>query len=68
MLLKGLSKAFGFCIIGSAIFVSAAEPESQPIAPEDSVELIHVPEGFEVELVVAEPDVIDPVAFTWGPD
>jgi putative membrane-bound dehydrogenase-like protein len=50
--------------------VSAAypEPESQPVSPEDSVALIHVPDGFEVELVVAEPDVLDPVAFTWGAD
>ena len=54
----------------SAQFVSAAdpEPESLPVSPEDSLELIHVPEGFDVELVVAEPDVIDPVAFTWGAD
>ncbi|MDA0347138.1 MAG: c-type cytochrome [Verrucomicrobia bacterium] len=54
----------------TASYVSAAEPEpeSLPVAPEDALELIHVPEGFEVELVVAEPDVIDPVAFTWGAD
>lgn len=70
-----------FCIINSfssivvslsltASFLSAAdpEPESQPVSPEGSLELIHVPAGFEVELVVAEPDVMDPVAFTWGPD
>ena len=44
------------------------EPESLLVEPEDSVALIHVPESFEVELVVAEPDVIDPVAFTWGAD
>lgn len=52
----------------SLVFAADPEPESLPVAPEDSVELIHVPEGFEVELVVAEPDVIDPVAFTWGAD
>jgi putative membrane-bound dehydrogenase-like protein len=54
----------------SASFLSAAvsEPESQPVEPADALALIHVPEGFEVELVVAEPDVIDPVAFTWGAD
>lgn len=68
MFLKGLSKAFSFCVLGSALIVSANDSESQPVAPEDSVALIHVPEGFEVELVVAEPEVIDPVAFTWGAD
>lgn len=52
----------------ASAFAVAREPESLPVAPEDSLELVHVPEGFEVELVVAEPDVIDPVAFTWGAD
>ena len=44
------------------------KPDSDPVAAKDALDLLHVPEGFEVELVVAEPDVIDPVAFTWGPD
>ena len=57
-----------FFLLASLVPAADPEPESFPIAPKDSVELIHVPEGFEVELVVAEPDVIDPVAFTWGPD
>ena len=44
------------------------KPDSEPVAAKDALDLVHVPEGFEVELVVAEPDVIDPVAITWGPD
>ncbi len=52
----------------SFLFAAGSEPESQPVSPENSLELIHVPEGFEVELVAAEPDVMDPVAFTWGAD
>ena len=61
---------FSVVLYMTASLLSAAdsELESQPVAPEDSLALIHVPEGFEVELVVAEPDVIDPVAFTWGAD
>ena len=32
-----------------------------------SLDKIHVPDGFEVELVAAEPLVKDPVAFDWDP-
>jgi putative membrane-bound dehydrogenase-like protein len=39
-----------------------------PLSPEDSRKSIVVPEGFAVELVAAEPLVMDPVAFAWGPD
>ena len=54
----------------TASLVSAADPkpESLPVEPQHSIALIHVPEGFAVELVVAEPDVINPVAITWGVD
>ena len=57
-----------FYLTASLVCTADPEPESLPVAPQDSLALIHVPEGFEVELVVAEPDVIDPVAFTWGAD
>lgn len=36
--------------------------------PADAAATIHVPDGFVVELVAAEPLVMDPVAFAWGPD
>src|SRR5882724_10106804 len=39
--------------------------ESQPLSPEDSLKKIHVPDGYEIELVAAEPLVLDPVAFDW---
>jgi putative membrane-bound dehydrogenase-like protein len=35
---------------------------------EASLRSIEVPEGFEVQLVAAEPLVMDPVAMAWGPD
>ena len=43
-------------------------PESPPLSPEDGLASIHVPEGYQVELVVAEPLVLDPTAITWGSD
>jgi len=43
-------------------------PPTAPVAPrspEATREGIHVPAGFRVELVAAEPDILDPVAFDW---
>ncbi|MEO2048449.1 MAG: PVC-type heme-binding CxxCH protein [Pirellulales bacterium] len=40
-------------------------PESQPLSPIESLATIHVPEGFEIELVAAEPLIRDPVALAW---
>lgn len=36
-----------------------------PLAPEETRRGIRVPPGYRVELVAAEPDVLDPVAFDW---
>ena len=51
----------------------AAEPvslskESRPLAPEAALASMKVPAGYRVELVAAEPLVMDPVAFDWSPD
>lgn len=43
----------------------APKMESLPLSPEESLKKIHVPEGYEIELVAAEPLVLDPVAFDW---
>lgn len=43
----------------------APEPASEPLSATESLNGIHVPTGFRVELVAAEPDVLDPVAFDW---
>ena len=36
-----------------------------PLSPEDSQKHIQLPEGFTAELYAAEPDIINPIAFTW---
>ncbi|QOV91360.1 PVC-type heme-binding CxxCH protein [Humisphaera borealis] len=41
---------------------------SKPLSPEESAKLHVVKAGYELELVAAEPMVMDPVAFTWGSD
>jgi putative membrane-bound dehydrogenase-like protein len=38
------------------------------LSPAASLAAIAVPAGFEVELVLSEPQVMDPVDLTWGPD
>ncbi|NQT14562.1 MAG: polysaccharide deacetylase family protein, partial [Planctomycetes bacterium] len=42
--------------------------EPPPREPEDSLGSIEVLPGFKVELVAAEPMVMDPVDIGWGPD
>lgn len=39
-----------------------------PLTPKLALDSIHVPNGFKVELVAAEPLVQDPVAIDWAPD
>ena len=48
--------------------VSAIEAEPQPTDVEAAIQSIHVPDGYKVELVAAEPLVQDPVAIDWGAD
>ncbi|HRH94396.1 MAG TPA: c-type cytochrome [Prosthecobacter sp.] len=38
---------------------------SPPLSPEESAKKWHVREGYRIELVAAEPVVLDPVAFDW---
>lgn len=46
------------------------EPEEEPkgLGPDQAIRTIHVPEGYRVQLVAAEPLVRDPVAIDWGAD
>ena len=44
------------------------KPDTPPLSPEESMKVAHVREGYELQLVVCEPLVIDPVAIDWGPD
>ncbi|MEK6247782.1 MAG: FG-GAP-like repeat-containing protein, partial [Planctomycetales bacterium] len=39
-----------------------------PKSAKTSLNCIELPEGFQVELVAAEPLIADPVGFDWGPD
>lgn len=39
-----------------------------PLSAAESLAAIQVPDGFVVELVAAEPTVMDPIDVVWGPD
>jgi putative membrane-bound dehydrogenase-like protein len=44
------------------------EPPSKPRSPEESLRTLKVKDGFEVQLVAAEPMTMSPTAIEWGPD
>lgn len=53
---------------GTAATRNAGEtpaPHSQPLSPEESAKKWHLRDGYQIELVAAEPVVLDPVAFDW---
>src|SRR5256885_14062238 len=52
--------------ISATAFAGPYDPAPTPaLAPEDAVKHFRVPEGFEVRLFAAEPQVVNPVAMTW---
>ncbi len=65
------------CIIGMPVLLPAQQNSdarfdeltmSTPLSPKESLKAMHVRPGMKIELVAAEPLVVDPVAFDWGPD
>src|SRR5262249_30061379 len=57
-------------LLASGVAASAQQfkMEPGPKSPADSLQSIKVRPGFTVELMTAEPPVMDPIAFAWGPD
>jgi glucose/arabinose dehydrogenase len=41
------------------------KPPGPPLTPAEAMAKMKVPEGFQVELVASEPDLVNPVAFTF---
>jgi len=41
------------------------KPPGPPLTPAEAIAKMKVPEGFKVELVASEPDLVNPVAFTF---
>src|SRR6266404_1809407 len=60
--LVGPPTSFG---AGKQLTGAYAPAAGQPLTPGEAQKKFVVPEGFEVRLFAAEPDVINPVAMTW---
>src|SRR6185295_5222235 len=41
------------------------EPPNQPYSPEEAIRRMTVPDGFTVELVAGEPDLVNPIAMSF---
>ncbi len=52
-------------VLGETRRATVQAPVSGPLAPEDSLAKIHLREGFQAELVAAEPLLESPVAIDW---
>src|SRR5260221_3969731 len=50
---------------GKQLTGAYAPAAGDPLSPTEAQKRFIVPEGFEVRLFAAEPDVINPVAMTW---
>ncbi len=47
------------------IYNSERDTTAQPMPPQEAAASFQMPEGFEVEVVFAEPDVQNPIAMNW---
>src|SRR5215831_405253 len=70
----GLRSALGTAGLILLIFGAAAAdpapgtPPAGPLSPKEELATFRVPKGFRVELVAAEPEVVDPVAMAFDED
>src|SRR5438045_8520731 len=63
-----ISAAVILLLASSTASAQQFKMEPGPKSPADSLKCIQVRPGFTVELMAAEPLVMDPIAFAWGPD
>ena len=58
--------ASGLCYAADSVIPHAQDkPPGPPLSPQEALAKMTVPEGFSVELVASEPDLVNPVAFTF---
>ncbi|EDM28524.1 hypothetical protein LNTAR_11426 [Lentisphaera araneosa HTCC2155] len=68
-----IAKLMAFATLSQICFAQSAntinpDPDATPLSPQESHKLVKVPEGFQVDLVAAEPMVNEPIAMAWGGD
>jgi putative membrane-bound dehydrogenase-like protein len=59
-----------FVVCTTTFPLPGAEPKEYtgPFAPQEALQTFRLPDGFRMELVAAEPDVLDPVAMSFDED
>ncbi len=55
-------------VLALSLLAARQERPAGPLSPGDALATFRVPDGFHVELVAAEPDVMDPVAIAFDED
>jgi putative membrane-bound dehydrogenase-like protein len=51
--------------LSSAAFAQQTERETKPLPPEDAAATMRLPPGFKASVFAAEPDLVQPMAFTF---
>ena len=54
-----------FSIITALLFLACSSSPEPPYSPEESMSMVELPDGYRLELVAAEPDIVDPVAIAF---
>ncbi|MEX2299301.1 MAG: PVC-type heme-binding CxxCH protein [Bryobacterales bacterium] len=62
---RGRSLAFGIALVGLMFVLPGCSSNSKPVPPKEALKTFQLPEGFRIELVAAEPNVVDPVAMAF---
>ncbi len=73
--MKHSQRAIAFVLLVGGLSMSARaddvvphrqdQPPNEPYSPAEAVARMTVPDGFRVELVAAEPDIVNPIAMTF---
>ena len=53
---------FAFLFSLMSLAVASADPL---LSPQEALKKFTAPEGFSVDLIAAEPDIVQPIAFCW---
>ncbi|PYV32813.1 MAG: hypothetical protein DMG09_23645, partial [Acidobacteria bacterium] len=63
--MSGFLRWLRFFVIGSLLAGSGCRKANPPYSPADALKTFQLPQGFRIELVASEPEIIDPVAMAF---
>jgi putative membrane-bound dehydrogenase-like protein len=64
-MLRGNKLVLALALAAWQLLLAGCSSNGKPIAPREALETFELPEGFRIELVTAEPNVVDPVAMAF---